>query len=784
MSAAFPLSSAPVYYTQITPGAARGVFYVGGAAPFVTLSKPGATAYAVNDYWGNVVSSGPVSGLTLTPVAPSGGWKPGWYRLYLTGASVDSLFGPAYGSTNFVVARNDSRFSAITDASTGFSGSGSDFLDLPMKGALGIGTSRVSINNASSVSSDVSAAQAQATLSTKYWTVPSDSAYYDAARTRLMWVNFPNGGVNKVVLGALGIYCKDGTIDGSTVTVTASAGSVSGTKVTVNSEVYDNLSSCNAAATALAASAFVVGFASTGNGGGNGPNAVPLQAATAIGNSYFNGVKSAVSTLYAAGITRFEGPSNEPNLNAETVQQMRLFQAAVHAGNASAKAIGPCAVSLGAIGSSWDTFFAAGGATYCDEISFHAYNSQTNGDINLGRAQIGAFLALLAKYGLQSKPLWQTESTQVMSSVYGVYHPRRSRVPLLQTLLWEQFGLPRERNAIWYDVSHGFWGFPAWIEMGDGTLNPLCMLYRTLAEETFGQTHSSLLSFGTFGDRLFLGSLYSGATCSTIVIVMTSYMPNAIVTLSVSGANSLIVIDGMGNSTTITVSGGLAVIHVADIPSYVRLPTGVTATVYSCNDWPPISSDAVWANGAYGYAPAATGTISPASSAIDNQWIYTYVSSPNGVARGATMPDIATITWPTATRVDRLLIWSGLAWQSDSTLATFTVETSIDGISWASQQTIDVAAGMTSFQFGADANGTGCQRETYWPEQYVFDIKLPGAVTCKAIRLNVIAASCGGEPDAAAVQSGGQGADQQYVTLQEIVVLCDDNVRPHYVTTS
>lgn len=770
MSVTFPLGPAPSYYVHVTTGASMGMFYVGGTAPFVTLSASGPTAYSVRDYWGTVVSSGSVSGTTVTPTAPSGGWKPGWYRLYLTGGSTDALFGPAYGSSSFAVIRNDSRFPTMpTSNVTGVN----EKRDLGPKGVLGMGTSRLTIGaaNTPTTGDSIALAQAAVTESASYYTVASGNAYYDAARTRLLWVNFPNGTTDSVTISGLKLYCKDGTIDGSTVTVTAVAGTSSGTKITVNSETYDNLASADAAVTAInAGSALVKAF-----GGGS----LTTMAATAIGNAYFNGVKSVVTTLYPS-VTRFEGPGNEPPMNAETAHQMRLFQAAVHAGNASAKAIGPCPVSISGIGGTMEPFFAAGGGAWCDEISFHAYNAQTNGDMNLGRNQITAFQALLAKYGQSGKALWQTESTHVFTPIFGVYHPRRSRVPLLMTLQWEQYGLPRERNSPWYDISHGFWSYPSWWENGDGTVNPWAVLYRTLAEETFGQNHSSVMSFGALGDRVFLGSIYTGASGSTAVMVAQSYMPNCTVTLNVTGTTSpLTLSDGFGNTTSLTVSAGQVVVPLSEIPSYLRLPAGVSVTVARCMDWP--TATAGWVSSAAANAPAIAGTIAPAQYLVDNSWMFQYSQSPtaDGVAYGTTMPDTVTLTWPTATRTDRVILWCGV-WQNMAGLVDFDVQTSVDGTTWVTQTTVTKTT-PSSFVHGSDSNGVGCQRETYWDEQWIFDVKLPAPVTCKAVRLNVRATSYGGEPDSACVTAGGQGNTIQCISLQEVAVLCDNNVTaPHY----
>jgi hypothetical protein len=762
---AFPLTPAPAYYTSITSSQPRGVYYVGDSPAF-TLNKSGATGYSVRDYTGAVVSSGSVSGTTVTPTAPSGGWKPGWYRLYLTGGSTDALFGAAYGSSCFAVLRTDSRFPALVSTAA-------DALaqDIPNKGALGIGTSRLSIDNANAPttgSGTIALAQSSVTASKAAWAVASGSPYYDAARTRLLWTNFPNRAYDLLTLGNLRFYAKDETIDGSTITVTAAAGTSSGAKLTINAEVYDNLASADAAVAAVNAGSLLVKAFGTGT--------APTSGTGSIGNAYFNGVKSVVTTLYP-DVARYEGPENEPAMNAETAHKMRLFAGAVHAGNASAKAIGPCPVAIN--NNAMDPFFAAGGGAYCDEISFHAYNSQTAGDLNLGRTQLDAFVTLLAKYSLSGKTLWQTESTHVFSSVYGVYHPRRSRVPLLMTLQWEQYGVPRERNNPWYDISHGLWAYPAWWQMGDGTLNPYAVLYRVLAEETFGQTHASVLDFGTIGNRVFLGSVYSGASGKTAVLVAQSYMAGATVTLAVTGTSGpLTAVDAFGNTSSLTVTGGQVVVPVSDVPTYLRLPSGASVSVVTCNDWP--TSRSGWRTNAAGGNVTVTGTPSPAAFVNDDKLLsqYTAVNTADGVALGTTMPDTLTLTWPTATRLDRVIVWGG-CWQAMSGLVDFDVQTSNDGTTWTTQATVTKAT-PSSFVHGADSTGTGCQRETYWDEQWIFDVKLPAPVTAKAVRLNVRATSYGGEPDAACATAGGQGNAAQVITVQEIAVLCDDNTIPQY----
>jgi hypothetical protein len=774
--ASFPLGPTPSGYAHVTASAAHGVYYVGGSAPSFTLANTGPTAYSVRDYFGNVVSSGTVSGTTVTPTAPAGGWKPGWYRLYLTGTTNDALFGFALGSTNFVLLRNDSRFHGFTAAS-----SPGDDTDPQSKSALGMGTHRLLISDVTNTSTGATLAQAQTDIALykTYYTVPSGDIFYDSVRTRLLWLAFPNGSTDSLSIGGMRVYCKDGTIVGSNVTVTITTGTLSGFKITVtnsatsSTEVYDNQATATSAAAAInAASAIVVAFA-----GGT----LATAAAASIPTAAFNGVKNVVSTLYP-DVTRFEGPSNEPTPNAETAQQMRLFQAAVHAGNAGAKAIGPCPVSISGIGGYVEPFFAAGGGAYCDEISVHAYNSQTNGDINLGRKSWNDFFALLAKYGLSSKPVWQTESTQVMTNIYGVYHPRRGRVPMLQTLLLEQFGIPRERNVVWYDLSHGFWAFPTWWEERDETFAPYVVLFRTLAEETFGMNHASALSFGPIGDKVFLGSIYGTSGARVAVVMTQSAMPTAnggtgpSVTFNVTGTTSpMTVVDGFGNTSTVPVLSGKVTIPAGETPTYLRIPSGVSVTVDHCNDWP--SNTSAWLSYST-IAAASSPTTAPVADVCDGQWMQSYSGGGSNVqdayAVGTTVPDSVTLQWPSGVRLDRVLLWCGV-WQSMSALVDFDIQTSNDGTTWTTQATVTRPT-PSSFIHGADFWGTGCQRETYWDEQWIHDVKLPAPVTVKYVRLYVRATSYGGEPDAAATATGGQGNSNQFITLQEMAVLCDANV--------
>jgi len=742
--------------------------------------NPDATlTYTVRNFFGKIVSTGTFSEAdrTLTPEVPHGGWKNGWYRVYLTGPQSDANFADSYGVTNFCVIRSNPHFVAMPAGNTPDQ-SDKDFV---MKGVMGLSTSRMTISTANDPDAEVADIQAWKTVADMYW---SDNGLPDPRRpARENWVAFSGRTWDQLIIdgastGTWGnIYLADSTLDGDQVFVTVSAGTNANTdKVTVHYpnavtlvETYDNLVSQAAAETEINGASTKIRFF----GSDSVRAAHPAQAA--MGDAFRSGVISSVATLYADGITRFEGPVNEGTVSAEGAHQMKLFQGAVHAGNSSAKAIGPCFVSIPPA-VPWTAWLDAGGGDYCDEISFHAYNFSTNGDINLGRATLQTFTDALSSAGLGSKPLWQTESTQPFNSVFKVYHPRRSRRPVLSTLLFEEIGCPRERNVWWYDISHGFWDYPAFVETMDGSLGPEAVMGRVLAEETWGKTYESSLDFGGIGNNLYLGTLYTAEDGSSCMVLMaTSYMTGASVALSVIGSSDpLTVVDGMGNEKQMVPSRGRITVPMTDIPAYVRLPAGVSVTVYRVNGWSPLG---------------VGGSVSPAATTkeidgvtydviADDEFITNYSTgagiAPPGVALEgpyATTPGTDTLVWEEEAHIERVVVWCGSAWQASGTLIDFDVET-YDGAEWTVRKTV-TKSDPPWFYFGSGDENAGCFVETYWDEQWIFDVELDEAVDCFGVRLNVRQAAYGGEPLPCPVDpwQHGQGTPVEAYKIQEIAVV-------------
>ena len=789
---AFPLSPLSPNYADTIFARHNGVFYPGETVS-CTLSKSGATAYAIRDIYGSVVSSGTVTGTAVTPVAPTGGWKLGWYRLYFTGPTNDAVFGFSYGSSAFVILKADSRFVTAPAANATSNGGAADYADLISHAVFMHGPVRWTVEDAvTGTSSGPFSTQGVAGGSadeTNWWTNPT---YADTVRPRRSLMAFRNGSTDQLRLFNAAseevavVLCKDETVGGSKVFITVTAGTTVGAKMTVAYPdaatvvtTYDNQADGNALAYATRNDPYIKVLASYA------ANQKPTTLLTniAIGSGFFNGVKAIVAATYP-NVTYFEGPFNEPQTtrNAAIVaHQMRLFRGAVKAGNAGAQTVGPGIVSINAGGLGWmNSFFAAGGGAYCDAISHHPYNNTTY-DIWQGRQTYTAWTALLTNYGLQSKPQWCTENGTVFVPVYGVYKPRRSRWYLLQALIMEQYGIPVERHIMFNDTSHGFWSFPTWAVNSGGSVNPQAALMRTLAEHVYGRPFTSRLNFGDPGDKMFLGSVYRGSDgTGCAVLVGASAQLNGTVTLTVTGnATNLAFEDHFGNALTpLVVAGGRVTVPVGDMPVYVTLPSGVDVSVYTFNNWPPLSATTVGSRLVVAYKAAAVGaSTETAASVIDGIWqtYYSQDGSQEWQASTGGVPYWVKVVFPRPQTFDRVTIFSGLSWQSSSRLIDFEVQTSPDGATWTTVATVTRPTPTTFLHGsgGAGSNGTGTQYETYDDEMRIFDLKLPTPVVAAQVRVYARAVSYGGEADATTAPLG-QGNATQQLTIQQIGIFCDD----------
>jgi hypothetical protein len=187
----------------------------------------------------------------------------------------------------------------------------------------------------------------------------------------------------------------------------------------------------------------------------------------AFGNGtkgHLDGVRKIVE--HFKDTVQYYEPRNEPNGGSTggdfVKNEMADFYKVVKGVDPSLKVIGPGTVSIGPNNSGLgfiEDYLKAGGAELIDGFSFHFYNA-LNGDLAMGRRSMDALMALLRKYNADKKELWQTEQGH-FAAMYGAYQPRhQGRWTMLEMMLFEQYGLPKEHNHLWYDVSQGVLGFP------------------------------------------------------------------------------------------------------------------------------------------------------------------------------------------------------------------------------------------------------------------------------------------------------------------------------------
>ncbi len=275
---------------------------------------------------------------------------------------------------------------------------------------------------------------------------------------------------------------------------------------------------------------------------------------------------------FKSDISYYE-PRNEPNDSAPVpfaTNEMKRFYETVKAVDPKLRVIGPGLVDIRTGNLNWDdTFMNAGGYRYIDGFSFHAYNA-IDGDLSLARKSLNALQAMLAKYGMEHIEKWQTE--QGFGSVcYGVYGPRgEGQGTMLEMMIFEQYGITKEHNDLWYDRNHGFWDVPCWWENEDYSLEPAAPLMRVYSEELYGTVFNQAYDFGPTGNKMYLGSLFTGPG-KNVAAFMSAGSTDGKIELAVRGGDKLHVVSAFGVEQDLPVTNGQVTLDVPELPVYVEL---------------------------------------------------------------------------------------------------------------------------------------------------------------------------------------------------------------------
>ncbi len=502
-----------------------------------------------------------------------------------------------------------------------------------------------------------------------------------------------------------------------------------------------------------------------------------LMIAFGDGTSKLVGVRQIVDR-FKNDVTYWE-PRNEPNFGASAAdfveKELKPFYELVKGVDPKLKVIGPGAVSYGQGLIGWtEEFFKAGGAKYIDAFSFHAYNC-VNGDITLTRQTLEALNVLLKKYGAENLEKWQTEQGY-FACVYGAFQPRiQGRWTMVQMMVYEQFGIPKEHNHLWYDTSHGFWDFPTWWENDDGGFNPAAPLMRVWSEELFGTTFSKAYDFGPAGKDLYVGSLFTGKY-KKVAAFMSGGDTNGRVALKVKGGDKLQVTSAFGVESSIPVKDGVAVLPVPELPVYVRIADGQEIEVVPL-DWGPnlarTAGVVVTASGSKEHP--LTNPKAPANQRIKNDtsklvngvqenWYRTMNNDDQVWMSNVTeFPAWVELTLPEPTSVGRVVVYAAPPWQIQGTLLDYDLQIEREG-KWVTVETVKEQPKT----FKVFSPPTRTVVDSFFSDRWIFQHAFAAEKTSK-IRLLVRDVTHGGGATADVGEAGGQTGLRQ-ITLREIEV--------------
>ncbi len=469
-------------------------------------------------------------------------------------------------------------------------------------------------------------------------------------------------------------------------------------------------------------------------------------------------------------------PRNEPNyanngLNGTpqsfAINEFIPFADTVHGVNSTLKVIGPGNVTVGpgshGLGFVQDflaTMAAHNALNNIDGISFHVYNN-FNGDLFMARRTMDGLVDVLNQYGQQNKERWQTEQG-FAAAINGSYQPRmQTRWTMLMLMVIEQYGVPKEHNYLFYDKNGGFFDVPVWWINQDTTLNPLGCLLRVWSEELYGTRHASAYDFGSPGNKLYLGSLFTGPG-KQVAAFMSAGSTDGQVRLQVS-APSVQVVSAFGLERTVAAQGGSILLPVTELPTYVRF-TGSLAVVPQ--NWganltlgKPVSSTVMAPH------PSDSSIINPTTKVTNGEfenWYYVQTQETKVWVDGSfNFPAWVEINLQQPTTLDRVVIYSGVPWQWDGTLLDYDLQYEQGG-NWVTVQS--VLEPQRTFKAFTVTNRTTV--DSFFSDRWVFRHSF-APVTTSRLRLWVRDVTYGGGVNQLVQQAGGQ-TGLHLINLREV----------------
>jgi hypothetical protein len=284
---------------------------------------------------------------------------------------------------------------------------------------------------------------------------------------------------------------------------------------------------------------------------------------------------------------------NEPNFFMkpdEYVALLKELYPIIKSVDPSAKVMGPavCGIQL-----PWyESFYQLGGGKFCDILSEHDYEGNESIDPVHWIWKYDALRKLMAQYGDESKPIWQTE--RAIGGIRGdnfLGGAQAVRITLHRDLL-ETEGIPAEHNNHFYLNEGGYGPVPTYVWSAAGP-HPAALATRTRQAMIAGRTYTGKLDFGPTGNRFFLGLRYQNSSGQTITLRNYGLIGRP-VSFRIQGVQQLNVIDSFGNRTLLPVKSGKAVIMIFQMPCYLQLPAAASIKPLPLDFGKNIASSAIF----------------------------------------------------------------------------------------------------------------------------------------------------------------------------------------------
>ncbi len=515
--------------------------------------------------------------------------------------------------------------------------------------------------------------------------------------------------------------------------------------------------------------------------------AFPDGTSNPNGTASLNYVQQTVQR-FQNDVTRWE-PRNEPNYanngldgtaQSFAINEFIPFSDTVKGVNPSLKVIGPGNVEIkpGSHGLYFmQDFLAAmqaqGALHKLDGISFHVYNS-FNGDLFMARKSMDGLMNVINQYGQQNKERWQTEQG-FAAAINGSYQPRmQTRWTMLMFMVLEQYGVPKEHNYLFYDKNGGFFDVPTWWINQDGTLNPLGCLLRVWSEEVYGTRHTSAYDFGATGNKLYIGSLFSGPG-KQVAAFMSAGSTDGQVRLQVS-APSVQVVSAFGVERTIPAQGGSILLPVTELPTYVRFTGSLAVTPQNWGSnltlGKPVTSTVMAPH------PSDSSIINLPNKVTNGEfenWYYVQTQETKVWVDGSfNFPAWVEINLQQPTTLDRVVIYSGVPWQWDGTLLDYDLQY-LQGSTWVTLQTVQEPT--RTFKSYTVTNRTTV--DSFFSDRWVFSHSFAPVTTSK-LRLWVRDVTYGGGATLLVQQAGGQ-TGLRLINLREVEAYASGTQDPQNV---